>query len=240
MSLFDIEAITGKGNFDIGEYILLRMLKCFDKHNGAIAFLIKNSVIKNIIQDQQRNKFRISQSEKMNIDSKREFKVSVNACLFVTHLNFEPDFTCKEFDFYSRETHTIFGVGDYSLAPFKIAISGLYKSTHFTLVSPFDNKPIMLDGTCYFIGFKEFKMAQIAHFLVNSRLVQKFLKSIIFADSKRSINKDILMRIDFEKVFENTNYERVKEVIKNLNEKDWEDFGSMIKKNTIEQVKLFS
>ncbi|MCB0541270.1 MAG: hypothetical protein KDE33_27425, partial [Bacteroidetes bacterium] len=47
------EAITGKGNFDIGEYISLIMLRCFDRHNGAFAFLIKNSVVKNLIHDQK-------------------------------------------------------------------------------------------------------------------------------------------------------------------------------------------
>ncbi|HAI20021.1 MAG TPA: hypothetical protein DCM10_19620, partial [Xanthomarina gelatinilytica] len=103
------EAITGKGNFDIGEYISLIMLKCFENHNGAFAFLIKNSVVKNLIQDQKRNCFKISQSEKLNIDSKKEFNVSVNACLFLTQLNTEPDFTCKEFDFYNKEYLTTFG-----------------------------------------------------------------------------------------------------------------------------------
>ena len=278
------EAITGKGNFDIGEYISLLMLKNFENHNGIFAFLIKNSVVKNLIQDQKRNRFKISQSEKLNIDSKKEFNVSVNACLFLTSLNTKSDFTCREFDFYNREylttfgwykdkfvysiedydksssvdgkaifnwrsgvkhdcskvmefeqvnghfingmgeeiniekklvyglikssdlkddktntyrkltiitqnkvgqetkyikdklplTHqylsshkeffekrkssiykdkpdfSIFGIGDYSFTNYKVAISGLYKTTHFTLVSPKDSKPIMLDDTCYF------------------------------------------------------------------------------------------
>jgi len=70
-------------------------------------------------------------------------------------------------------------------------------------VIPSAGKPVMLDDTCYFIGFDDLKMAEIAHFLLNSKLVQKFLKSIIFSDSKRPINKDTLMRIDLEKAFEN-------------------------------------
>lgn len=367
------DAITGKGNFDIGEYISLIMLKCFSNHNGIFAFLIKNSVVKNLIQDQKINSFRISKSEKLNIDSKKEFDVSVNACLFLTHLNSEPDFICEERDFYSRDYVTsfgwykdkfvysvndydkssivdgksiftwrsgvkhdcskvmefeqenehycngldekftlenelvfgllkssdlkneitnsfrkltiitqrkigqetkyikdsfpltyhylnshkeffdkrkssiyrdkpnfsIFGIGDYSFADYKIGISGLYKTTHFTLICPKDSKPIMLDDTCYFIGFDNLKMAQIAHFLVNSDLVQKFLKSIIFSDSKRSINKDTLMRIDFEKVFENAAYEIAKESIIDLKIEHWEEFGEMIKESVNEQMTLF-
>ena len=367
------EAITGKGNFDIGEYISLIMLKCFENHNGVFTFLIKNSVVKNLIQDQKRNSFKISQSEKLNIDSKKEFNVSVNACLFLTHLNTEPDFICKDLDFYSRDylttfgwykdkfvysvedydkssivdgksiftwrsgvkhdcskvmefervnghyvnglgeeinlekklvfgllkssdlkadkTNTfrkltiitqkkigqetkyiqdtlpltyqylsshkdffdkrkssiykdkpdfsIFGIGDYSFAKYKIAISGLYKSTHFTLVSPEDSKTIMLDDTCYFIGFDNIKMAQIAHFLVNSDLVQKFLKSIIFSDSKRSINKDTLMRIDFEKAYVNCLFENAKDGISDLKIEHWEEFGEMIIESVNEQMTLF-
>ncbi|MEM9076869.1 MAG: hypothetical protein AAGC43_07510 [Bacteroidota bacterium] len=367
------EAITGKGNFDIGEYISIIMLRCFDNHDGLLAFLIKNSVVKNIIQDQQQNSYRISQSEKLNIDSKKEFNVSVNACLFLTHLNHEPDLTCEELDFYTRESLTvfgwyknkfvysindydessvvdgkstftwrsgvkhdcskvmeleqlnghfknglgevvklednltygllkssdlkedktnsfrkltiitqkkigqetnyiknkfpqtykyldshkeffekrkssiykdkpnfsIFGIGDYSFAPYKVAISGLYKSTHFTLVGTSDNKPIMLDDTCYFIGFDNLKMAQIAHYIVNSDLVQKFLKSIIFSDSKRSINKDTLMRIDFERAYESIDFRKVKSVVKNLKVEDWEAFGEMVAEETTEQMTLF-
>lgn len=367
------EAITGKGNFDIGEYISLIMLRCFDRHNGAFAFLIKNSVVKNLINDQKKNKFRIGQTESLNIDSKKEFNVSVNACLFLTLLNCEPELTCTAFDFYTKDKLTtfgwykdkfvysvqdydessivdgkstfvwrsgvkhdcskvmeleqvdghfknalgeeinlennltygllkssdlkedktnsfrkltiitqkkigqetkyikdkypltynyltshkdffdkrkssiykdkpsfsIFGVGDYSFAPYKIAISGLYKSTHFTLVSPSNSKPIMLDDTCYFIGFENLKMAEIAHYLVNSELVQKFLKSIIFSDSKRSINKDTLMRIDFARAFESTGYEQASKQIKGLETEHWEKFSEMIKEEVTEQMTLF-
>ena len=103
------EAITGKGNFDISEYISLTLLRCFDKHHGVFAFLIKNSVVKNLIQEQIQNKLRIGELKKMSIDSKKEFNVSVNACLFLTQLNSEPAFTCKEYDFYTRESLTTFG-----------------------------------------------------------------------------------------------------------------------------------
>lgn len=368
-----LDAMTGKGNFDIGEFISYTLLKCFENHNGLFSFLIKNSVVKNLIQDQKRNSFRISQSEKLNIDSKKEFNVSVNACLFLTHLNTEPDFICEELDFYNRNYLTtfgwykdkfvnsvkdydissivdgksiftwrsgvkhdcskvmeferinghyinglgeefnlekklvfgllkssdlkadktsnyrkltiitqnkigqetkyikdslpltyqylssqkeffdkrkssiykdkpnfsIFGIGDYSFAKYKIAISGLYKSTHFTLVSPEDSKTIMVDDTCYFIGFDNLKMAQIAHFLVNSDLVQKFLQSIIFSDSKRSINKDTLMRIDFEKAFENFDFDKVKDKISGLKIEDWEEFREIVKESVNEQMTLF-
>jgi hypothetical protein len=118
-------------------------------------------------------------------------------------------------------------------------MSGLYKSTHFTLITPKDTKPLMLDDTCYFIGFDNLNMARIAHFIVNSDLVQRFLKSIIFSDSKRSINKDVLMRIDFEKAFENIDFEKAKRNIKDLKIEHWEEFREMIKEDVSEQMILF-
>ncbi|MGB0929476.1 MAG: hypothetical protein ACPGVB_01780 [Chitinophagales bacterium] len=364
------EAMTGKGNFDIGEYISITLLNCFQNHDGLLTFLIKNSVVKNLVQDQKRTGYRISESEKLNIDSKKEFNVSVNASLFVSRLNTEPAFTCKEFDFYSREHLTtfgwykdkfvysiqnydkssivegksifvwrsgvkhdcskvmeleqinghfknrlgeeieleknlvygmlkssdlknketstfrkvtiitqkkigqetksikekfpltyqylnlhkhffekrkssiyknkpnfsIFGIGDYSFADYKVAISGLYKTTHFTLIKPHDSKPIMLDDTCYFIGFKGLKMAQIAHFLVNSDLVQNFLQSIIFSDSKRSITKTVLMRIDFQNAFEKLDFGDAKKKINDLEIEHWEKFEEMIRVNNTSHI----
>jgi hypothetical protein len=135
----------------------------------------------------------------------------------------------------NKPDFSIFGIGDYSFTNYKVAISGLYKSTHFTLISPKNAKPIMLDDTCYFIGFNELKQAEIAHFLANSDLVQSFLKSIIFSDAKRSVNKDTLMRIDFKKAFENCNFEIAKTNIGGLELEDWEKFGELVEVTMVEQ-----
>ncbi|WP_347220095.1 hypothetical protein [Chryseobacterium sp.] len=358
-----LEAITGKGNFDIGEYISLSLIKAFENHNGVFAFLIKNSVIKNIIYDQKSNQYKLNSCEKLNIDSKKEFGANVNASLFIANFNNNSvNSTCKEYDFYTRNFKTtfgwykdkfvnsiedydkvsiidgksvftwrsgikhdctkimeleevndlfvnalnqniklekglvygllkssdlkggqintyrkltiitqnkvgqetdyikeeypftfeylnsnisyfqkrkssiykgkpnfsIFGVGDYSFADYKIAISGLYKSTYFTLIKPSNSKPIMLDDTCYFIGFKKLIFAEITYYLLNSTLVQKFLSSIIFSDEKRSINKDILMRLDFKSIFNNSDFRDAKKNIKNLTINDWDEFGKLI------------
>ena len=59
----------------------------------------------------------------------------------------------------------------------------------------------MLDDTCYFIGFEEERFAKITLNLLNHGHTQQFLKAIIFPDSKRSITKDVLMRIDLVKLY---------------------------------------
>jgi hypothetical protein len=326
-----LDAMTGKGNFDIAEFITLTMIETFQNMKGNLLLLVKNSVIKNIVFDQNKNRYKISAIEKHCIDSKKEFNVSVEAALFYCKLNSLPTFECKEFDFYNnlksqlkfgwlndkfvsnidtyihtkeidgecpfvwrqglkhdcstvmeldkvnghyvnglneevkledglvygilkssdlkntvinqtrkftivtqkkvgQETKyikaeypktyqyltehqanfdarkssiynnkplfSIFGIGDYSFKPFKVGISGLYKTFHFTLILPQDNKPVMLDDTCYLIGFDKIEFAVYALILLNSNTTVQFLQSVTFPDAKRTFTKDVLMRID--------------------------------------------
>ena len=44
-----IDAITGKSNFDISEFITLQLLHLSQLNRGGISFLLKNSVIRNIL-----------------------------------------------------------------------------------------------------------------------------------------------------------------------------------------------
>ena len=100
----------------------------------------------------------------------------------------------------NKPPFSIFGVGDYSFKPYKVAISGLYKTFHFTLVLPQEEKPVMLDDTCYMLGFDRLESAVYSLMLLNHETTTKFLKSITFADAKRTFTKDILMRIDLLKL----------------------------------------
>ena len=60
----------------------------------------------------------------------------------------------------------------------------------------------MLDDTCYLLGFDALQPALVTLALLNSQRVRDFLESIVFLDSKRPYTKDVLMRIDLEKVLE--------------------------------------
>src|SRR5690606_11229512 len=96
----------------------------------------------------------------------------------------------------NKPAFSIFGIGDYSFKPYKVAISGLYKTFHFSLVLPSEGKPVMLDDTCYFIGFDKLDQALYCLILLNTDLTKKLLQAITFPDAKRTFTKDILMRID--------------------------------------------
>jgi hypothetical protein len=84
----------------------------------------------------------------------------------------------------------MFGIGDYSFKPYKVAISGLYKVSNFTLVCPVEGRPVMVDDTCYQIGFESYLDALLTASVWNSPQVSKFLGSIVFADAKRPHTKD--------------------------------------------------
>ena len=93
--------------------------------------------------------------------------------------------------------YSIFGIGDYTFKKYKVAISGFYKKGLFTLV--YHEKSIMLDDTCYYLSFDNYDEAYITMLILNSDVVQSFLKSIVFLDSKRPYSKKVLKRIDIKK-----------------------------------------
>lgn len=332
-----LDAITGKGNFDIAEYITYQLLDYFHQYNACLAFLMKSSVAKNIVFEQKNGKYAISQMSQYNIDAKKEFDVSVAASLFVAYLGKGNAKQCEIKDFYlpkesimygwvnsnfvsntkeyfvysrldghcqlewwsgikhdcskvmeleeknsrlynklheevnieddllypmlkssdlkatlvetsrkyvivtqkstsdntegikdllpltygyldshsgyfdsrasviykDRSRFSIFGVGPYSFKDYKIAISGLYKTTTFSLIPPINGRCVMLDDTCYLMGFDNIDDAKCFLKILNSETVQNFLKSIVFFDAKRSINKELLMRIDLLTSIEN-------------------------------------
>ncbi|MCO5247531.1 MAG: SAM-dependent methyltransferase [Chitinophagales bacterium] len=378
-----IDAITGRSNFDIAEYITMMMIEQFQNKEGHVALLVKNSVIKNILFEQNIKKNAISGFEKHRIDSKKEFNVSVEASLFYFKLNTKPAYKCTEFDFYNNSeptlnfgwlkdkfisntklyidskevdglcpfewrqgvkhdcssimelekrdgffvntlnetielednlvygilkssdlkdivvgktrkftiitqtkvgqetnyierlfpktfsylnTHkknfntrkssiyknkplfSIFGIGDYSFKPYKVAISGLYKTFHFTLVLPHNGKPIMLDDTCYMLGFSKKEFAVYTLLILNSDLVTRFLKSIIFLDAKRAFTKDVLMRIDLAQVANLIGKGKISEKLDvfnetyntNLNMDLWNDFIEEISLVRNQQLELFN
>ena len=48
-----------------------------------------------------------------------------------------------------RPRFSVFGIGEYSFAQWKVAISGFYKSLDFRVVAPCEGRPVVLDDTCY-------------------------------------------------------------------------------------------
>lgn len=336
-----LAAITGKGNFDIAEYICYQMVHAFSQEDLSFAMLVKNSVIKNILYEQGERTLPLTDIRQYKIDAQKEFRVSVSASLLSFSLGENPAKVCQIYDFYSqcekhkygwvgdkfvsdvaayiqtmnidgnsqlkwwsglkhdcakvmelslyngqffnglgeevvvepetiypllkssdvkgeivnkvrkyvivtqhstsedtellkinypktyqyllnhaemldnrgssiykkRSRFCLFGIGKYSFKNYKVIVSGLYKHTKFSLVGKIDEKPVMLDDTCYLLGFDSYDDALITLKILNSEIVQAFIRSVAFYDAKRIINKDLLMRINILSALEFLGYE---------------------------------
>jgi len=90
---------------------------------------------------------------------------------------------------------SIFGVGEYSFAPFKIAICGLYKRPAFRLERPIENRPVMFDDTTTYLSFGDEASARVTFARLESQPIRELLDALIFPDDKRPVKAAILNRI---------------------------------------------
>lgn len=104
---------------------------------------------------------------------------------------------------------SMFGIGDYSYAPYKVGVSGFYKHPLFSVLKSKNEKPVMTDDTSYFICFPTYDAAYTAMLLLNSDRVQQFLSTVAFLDAKRPYTKKVLERIDFFKIVQNVDVSEI-------------------------------
>jgi hypothetical protein len=102
--------------------------------------------------------------------------------------------------YHNRPRFSIFGVGAYTFAPWKIGICGLYKTLQFRLVGEIEDQPTIFDDTIYFLSFDDEQQARKIYELLLSPPVTKFLSSLIFWDEKRPIKAGILNRLDLRRL----------------------------------------
>jgi hypothetical protein len=332
-----IEAITGKSNFDISEWMLLRYLDWLKGHIGAIAVLCKTAVARKILLHCWKRQVPVQSACIFKIDAESHFGASVEACLFVLSLGGEASSSrCDVFDsleaaepsgtigfagghlvndvrllsrhemllgqephyiwrsgvkhdcsrvmeltlvsdesyrsgveeevtleptylypllkssdvgngrserravmlvtqqFVGEETagirsaapltwqylqrhsalldkrasviyknkpsFSIFGVGPYTFAPWKVAISGFYKKLAFLKVGPVNGRPVVFDDTVNFLPCYSEEEASFVEALLSSTPAQELLSSMIHWDEKRPITVDVLKRLNLREL----------------------------------------
>lgn len=331
-----LDAITGKSNFDISEWMLIRLLEAMNGRQGVLAILCKSSVARKVLHHAWKNDIAARTSAVYRIDADLYFAAAVDAVLLVTH--FEPggrELTAKVYrdleddrpegilgyedgmlladiaayqgakhlcregaagwrsgikhdcskvmellregpryrnglgeiveleDFHlypmlkssdlangtprrknrymivpqrtvgedtaavqgrapktwtylkahgdllakrsssiyrNRPAFSIFGVGDYTFAPWKVAISGFYKRLAFVVVGPVSGKAVVFDDTSYFLPCQTKEQAECAATLLNSPEARAFYNAFVFWDSKRPITADVLRRLDLRQL----------------------------------------
>ena len=338
-----IEAITGSSNFDICEYIILKLIGEYKHTNSTICMLCKTSVARNVVSELSRNHIAYQKVEMLNFNSSKIFGISASACVLIIKLSTDEacagEIVCevKDFDKKSvidtlivsgdtvktartitdlegkcqfvwrqgvkhdcgkvmeldrkdndfinknktavrlenglvfplvKSSHfkkpiihdfskfvivtqtkpkqdtayiqkeypltwkylndniesfdkrksviyketapfSMFGLGDYSFAPYKVALSGFYKKPLFCLL--YASKPVMTDDTAYFLAFYDYDIAYSMMLLLNSKTVQEFLLSIAFLDNKRPYTVKLLSRLDIQKCLEAVPFEGLKQ-----------------------------
>ncbi|MCY4491155.1 MAG: SAM-dependent DNA methyltransferase [Thaumarchaeota archaeon] len=333
--LSGLDALTGKSNFDISEWMLIHLLKHLTGHHAVLAMLCKTSVARKVLHYSWAKNFSILKSSIYSIDAFKHFGVAVDACLLVIIL--QPNATSNECTVYSnldavdgmsaiglrdgcliadlklyvsydhlsgtsslrwrsgikhdcarvmelrrtedgfvnklgehpelestyiypffksshlantntasphyvivtqqlvgedtapikkcapktwsylqshkkfferrastvyknKPSFSIFGVGKYSFASWKVAISGFYKRLNFCCVGPVDGKPTILDDTCYFMPCQSRHDAVALTKLLNSESSKQFFASRVFWDTKRPITAHLLSNLNLEKL----------------------------------------
>lgn len=349
--LSGFEAMTGESNFDIAEYILLKLIKELLGEQPTFAFLCKTSVARNILQYAFKTALPVGEASIRKIDSKKFFGAFVDGCLFCFKLGVnnpsyqaevydnlletEPlsvmgisdgrlvadvavskqwrflDGTCplswrqgikhdaapvmelaydssrkltnklgetvdvepeyvypllkssdlggiekvrqkkavivtqqrigedtaklafaapllwkyllshrcifekRKSSIYEKQpSFAIFGVGPYTFAPYKVAISGMYKKLQFRAIGPVDGKPVIFDDTCYFIACASAQQAALIVSLLQGSPCMDFLNSLIFWDAKRPVTKKLLQRIDLHALLQ---YEERQNILSRAN-----------------------
>ena len=97
--------------------------------------------------------------------------------------------------YVKQPPYAIFGVGDYTFANHKVAVSGLHPEPHFRVIGPSEGRPMVFDDTCYFACFDSEKDAKEVAKTLNSASVKRFLGAHIFAGQKRPVTKRLLSRL---------------------------------------------
>lgn len=79
-------AKTGEANFDISEWMLIRLLEGMQRKRATLAMLCKTATARKVLRHAWRHGLELNRSSIHLIDAARYFGVSVDACLLLTHI----------------------------------------------------------------------------------------------------------------------------------------------------------
>ncbi len=95
----------------------------------------------------------------------------------------------------NRPRFAIFGVGDYTFALWKVAVSGLYANFNFVAVGPFQGRPVVFDDTVNLLACQSREEAEEVATHFNSPSVQSHLRARCLPRAKRPLTIDLLRSV---------------------------------------------
>lgn len=104
------DAMTGRSNFDISEFMLLKAADWFQKRSGHLAMLVKTSVARKFISHLYKTNAGLMYSAIYKIDAMKYFGAAVDACLLYCHF----DSSSHNYDYKVYDTlssHIYYRVG---------------------------------------------------------------------------------------------------------------------------------
>jgi hypothetical protein len=96
-NLKGFDAMTGASNFDIAEFIFLKLMLELQAERPTIAMLVKTHVARNVLAFAAQFDLPYSRFTIRSIDAKAWFGASVDACLFTVEHSEAPEYTCDVF-----------------------------------------------------------------------------------------------------------------------------------------------
>jgi len=90
-----IEAITGKANFDISEWMLYKFCEWLRGQSACIAMLCKQAVARKVLRHAWKAGIPTKRAAIYTIDADKYFNAAVDACFFVLETQTEPAVECQ-------------------------------------------------------------------------------------------------------------------------------------------------
>lgn len=108
------DAMTGKANFDISEWMILQQMDWINRFGGGVAMLCKTAVARKILQASWKAKRPIADSTCIQINAMSHFGAAVDACCFIVERSEGAASTdCTIFDsFEDAAPSSVFGLHD--------------------------------------------------------------------------------------------------------------------------------
>lgn len=105
------DAITGKSNFDISEWMLIRELEWIKARQATLAMLCKTAVARKVLYHAWENGLQLKQSDIYLIDAAKHFGAAVDACLLVVMTSLDNgNFDCQVHESLEAESSiNVFG-----------------------------------------------------------------------------------------------------------------------------------
>lgn len=99
-----------------------------------------------------------------------------------------------------KRRFSMFGVGAYTFAPYKVAVSSLHREPRFRVLGPVEGRPMVLDDTCYFVPCDSLMQAAVVAALLSNDDAIALRRSLSHPTAKRAVTKKTLQALDLRAI----------------------------------------